>query len=96
MYYINHNRPTVYTFFCFLQIAASLEKNLILRLSSSPPDIEALRLYLILPECPLFSERNNYVTIAIPFAKSLLSLKEAPLRVLGRMKMIFLNALCHT
>uniref|UniRef100_A0A3B4Z5D6 HECT and RLD domain containing E3 ubiquitin protein ligase 4 n=1 Tax=Seriola lalandi dorsalis TaxID=1841481 RepID=A0A3B4Z5D6_SERLL len=65
------------------QIAASLEKNLIPRLSSSPPDIEALRLYLTLPECPLFSDRNNYVTIAIPFAKSLLSLKEAALKVLG-------------
>ncbi|KAF1375974.1 hypothetical protein PFLUV_G00225760 [Perca fluviatilis] len=65
------------------QIAASLEKNLIPRLSNSPPDIEALRLYLTLPECPLFSDRNNYVTIAIPFAKSLLSLKEAPLKVLG-------------
>uniref|UniRef100_A0A8C4GP38 HECT domain-containing protein n=1 Tax=Dicentrarchus labrax TaxID=13489 RepID=A0A8C4GP38_DICLA len=65
------------------QIAASLEKNLIPRLSNSPPDIEALRLYLTLPECPLFSDRNNYVTIAIPFAKSLISLKEAPLKVLG-------------
>uniref|UniRef100_G3NHN5 HECT domain-containing protein n=1 Tax=Gasterosteus aculeatus aculeatus TaxID=481459 RepID=G3NHN5_GASAC len=65
------------------QIAASLEKNLIPKLSNSPPDIEALRLYLTLPECPLFKDRNNYVTIAIPFAKSLLSLKEAPLKVLG-------------
>ncbi|XP_051937211.1 probable E3 ubiquitin-protein ligase HERC4 isoform X2 [Hippocampus zosterae] len=65
------------------QIAASMEKNLIPRLSNSPPDIEALRLYLTLPECPLFSDPNNYVTISIPFAKSLLSLKEAPLKVLG-------------
>ncbi|XP_056291834.1 probable E3 ubiquitin-protein ligase HERC4 [Pseudoliparis swirei] len=65
------------------QIAASLEKNLIPRLSPSPPDIEALRLYLTLPECALFRDRNNYVTIAIPFAKALLSLKEAPLKVLG-------------
>ncbi|XP_067382652.1 probable E3 ubiquitin-protein ligase HERC4 [Channa argus] len=65
------------------QIAASLERNLIPRLSSSPPDIEALRLYLTLPECPLFSERNNFVTIVIPFAKSLISLKDAPLKVLG-------------
>uniref|UniRef100_A0AAQ5XYX5 HECT domain-containing protein n=1 Tax=Amphiprion ocellaris TaxID=80972 RepID=A0AAQ5XYX5_AMPOC len=68
---------------CFPQIAASLEKNLIPRLSSSPPDIEALRLYLTLPECPLFTDRNNYVTIAIPFAKSIISLKEPPLKVLG-------------
>uniref|UniRef100_A0A6Q2X624 HECT domain-containing protein n=1 Tax=Esox lucius TaxID=8010 RepID=A0A6Q2X624_ESOLU len=60
-----------------------LEKNLIPRLSSSPPDIEALRLYLTLPECPLFSDRNTYITLAIPFAKALVSLKAAPLKVLG-------------
>ncbi|KAE8280426.1 putative E3 ubiquitin-protein ligase HERC4 [Larimichthys crocea] len=65
------------------QIAASLEKHLIPRLNNSPPDIEALRLYLTLPECPLFSDRNNYVTITIPFAKLLLNMKEAPLKVLG-------------
>uniref|UniRef100_A0A671XSE4 HECT and RLD domain containing E3 ubiquitin protein ligase 4 n=1 Tax=Sparus aurata TaxID=8175 RepID=A0A671XSE4_SPAAU len=71
------------SFFCLPQIAASLEKHLLPRLSNSPPDIEALRLYLTLPECPLLSDRNNYVTIAIPFAKSVISLKEAPLKVLG-------------
>uniref|UniRef100_A0A8C8M7P8 HECT domain-containing protein n=1 Tax=Oncorhynchus tshawytscha TaxID=74940 RepID=A0A8C8M7P8_ONCTS len=65
------------------QVTSSLEKNLIPRLSSSPPDIEALRLYLTLPECPLFSDPNTYVTLAIPFAKALISLKEAPLKVLG-------------
>lgn len=65
------------------QIAANLEKNLIPRLPSSPPDIETLRLYLTLPECPLFRDRNNFVTITIPFAKSVLSLKDPPLRVLG-------------
>ncbi|XP_017279852.1 probable E3 ubiquitin-protein ligase HERC4 [Kryptolebias marmoratus] len=65
------------------QVAASLEKHLIPGLSNSPPDIEALRLYLTLPECPLFADRSNYITITIPFAKSVLSLKEAPLKVLG-------------
>lgn len=80
----SHALITNCSFFLSLsQIAASLEKNLIPRLSSSPPDIEALRLYLILPECPLFNDRNNFVTIAIPFAKSVISLKEAPLKVLG-------------
>lgn len=76
-------------FFCpecwICQIAASLEKNLLPRLSSSPPDIESLRLYLTLPECPLFSDQNNYVTITIPFAKSIISLKDAALKVLGRL-----------
>lgn len=88
-YYINHTVTDMYSFSCLPQIAASLEKNLIPRLNSSPPDIEALRLYLTLPECPLFTHRNNYVTISIPFAKSVISLKEAPLKVLGRVKNSF-------
>ncbi|KAF7219605.1 probable E3 ubiquitin-protein ligase HERC4 [Nothobranchius furzeri] len=65
------------------QVAASLEKTLIPWLSNSPPDIEVLRLYLTLPECPLFSDRSNYITITIPFAKCIISLKEAARRVLG-------------
>uniref|UniRef100_A0AAY5E8U3 HECT domain-containing protein n=1 Tax=Electrophorus electricus TaxID=8005 RepID=A0AAY5E8U3_ELEEL len=64
------------------QVAASLEKNLIPSLSSSPPDIEALRLYLTLPQCPLFSDPNMYITLAIPFAKAVISLKCAPIKVL--------------
>uniref|UniRef100_A0A4W4EWM4 HECT domain-containing protein n=1 Tax=Electrophorus electricus TaxID=8005 RepID=A0A4W4EWM4_ELEEL len=71
--------------FCFIyvmQVAASLEKNLIPSLSSSPPDIEALRLYLTLPQCPLFSDPNMYITLAIPFAKAVISLKCAPIKVL--------------
>ncbi|CAL8358068.1 unnamed protein product [Boreogadus saida] len=66
------------------QVAASLEKNLIPRLGCSPPDIEALRLYLSLPECPLLRDPSTYVTLAIPFAKALVGLKDAPLKVLGR------------
>lgn len=69
--------------FILIQIAASLEKNLLPRLSSSPPDIEALRLYLTLPECPLLSNPNNYTTLTIPFAKAIVSLKDTPIKVLG-------------
>ncbi|KAJ8248211.1 hypothetical protein GJAV_G00239610 [Gymnothorax javanicus] len=66
------------------QIAASLEKNLIPKLSSSPPDIEALRLYLTLPECPLFRDPSTYQTLAIPFAKAVISLKPMPRKVLEK------------
>uniref|UniRef100_A0A671RAQ3 Probable E3 ubiquitin-protein ligase HERC4 n=1 Tax=Sinocyclocheilus anshuiensis TaxID=1608454 RepID=A0A671RAQ3_9TELE len=66
-----------------IQVAASIEKHLLPRLSSSPPDIEALRLYLTLPECPLLSNPNNYTTLTIPFAKAVVSLKDAPIKVLG-------------
>ncbi|XP_015134200.1 probable E3 ubiquitin-protein ligase HERC4 isoform X2 [Gallus gallus] len=64
------------------QVAASLEKNLIPKLSSSLPDVEALRLYLTLPECPLMSDANNFTTLAIPFGTAILKLEKAPLKVL--------------
>ncbi|KAI5611802.1 putative E3 ubiquitin-protein ligase HERC4, partial [Silurus asotus] len=64
-------------------ITASLERHLIPNLCSSPPDIEALRLYLILPECPLFKNPNNYITLTIPFAKAIVCLNNTPLKVLG-------------
>ncbi|XP_063193685.1 probable E3 ubiquitin-protein ligase HERC4 isoform X1 [Chroicocephalus ridibundus] len=64
------------------QVAASLEKNLIPKLTSSLPDVEALRLYLTLPECPLMSDPNNFTTLAIPFGTAILNLEKAPLKVL--------------
>ncbi|MGH0148921.1 UNVERIFIED_CONTAM: hypothetical protein FKN15_041297 [Acipenser sinensis] len=74
---IQHDYPNISQ-----QVAASIEKNLLSQLPNSPPDIEALRLYLTLPECPLFSDPNNFTTLAIPFALAIVSLKETPLKVL--------------
>uniref|UniRef100_A0A452RZX2 Probable E3 ubiquitin-protein ligase HERC4 n=1 Tax=Ursus americanus TaxID=9643 RepID=A0A452RZX2_URSAM len=64
------------------QQVSSLEKNLIPKLTSSLPDVEALRFYLTLPECPLMSDSNNFTTIAIPFGTALVNLEKAPLKVL--------------
>lgn len=64
------------------QVAASLEKNLIPKLTTSLPDVEALRLYLTLPECPLMSDANNFTTLAIPFGAAVVNLEKAPLKVL--------------
>ncbi|KAM4704547.1 putative E3 ubiquitin-protein ligase HERC4 isoform 2-T2 [Rhinophrynus dorsalis] len=64
------------------QVAASLEKNLIPRLTSSPPDIECLRLYLSLPECPPMNDPNNFSSLAIPFGCAIVNLEKAPLKVL--------------
>ncbi|XP_025061346.1 probable E3 ubiquitin-protein ligase HERC4 isoform X3 [Alligator sinensis] len=64
------------------QVAASLEKNLIPKLTSSLPDVEALRLYLTLPECPLMSDVNNFTTLALPFGAAVINLEKAPLKVL--------------
>lgn len=68
-------------------MAASLEKNLIPKLTSSLPDVEALRLFLTLPECPLMSDSNNYMTLAIPFAAATVNLEKAPLKVLGKVSL---------
>ena len=54
-----------------------MEKNLIPKLTSSLPDVEALRFYLTLPECPLMSDSNNFTTIAIPFGTALVNLEKA-------------------
>uniref|UniRef100_A0A4W3GTK5 HECT and RLD domain containing E3 ubiquitin protein ligase 4 n=1 Tax=Callorhinchus milii TaxID=7868 RepID=A0A4W3GTK5_CALMI len=59
-----------------------MEKNLIPRFPKSPPDIEAMRVYITLTECPLLSDPNNYVTLAIPFAASILRLEKTPLKVI--------------
>uniref|UniRef100_A0A8C5PVV1 HECT and RLD domain containing E3 ubiquitin protein ligase 4 n=1 Tax=Leptobrachium leishanense TaxID=445787 RepID=A0A8C5PVV1_9ANUR len=64
------------------QVAASLEKNLIPKLTNSPPDIECLRVYLTLPECPLMTDGNNFSSLAIPFAVAISKLDKAPLKVL--------------
>ncbi len=71
------------------QVAASLEKDLLPRLSRSPPDIEALRLYLTLPECPLLSNPSNYTTLTIPFSKAVVNLKDAPIKVLGTSRLLW-------
>ncbi|TTI76906.1 putative E3 ubiquitin-protein ligase HERC4 [Bagarius yarrelli] len=65
------------------QVADSLGRNLIPSLCSSPPDIEVLRLYLILPECPLFKNPSVYITLTIPFAQAVIQLSNTPLKVLG-------------
>lgn len=67
-----------------MQIADSLGRHLIPNLCSSPPDVEALRLYLILPACPLFKNPNTYSTLTIPFAKAAIHLSNAALKVLGK------------
>lgn len=67
---------------CFPQVCRSLEKILAPRLISAPPDIEALRLYVTLPECPLLHNPSNYASLTIPLASATVSLKEAAHTVL--------------
>ena len=70
--------------FSFLQILNSFESCLIPQLSSSPPDVEAMRIYLILPEFPLLQDSKYYITLTIPLAMAILRLETNPSKVLGK------------
>uniref|UniRef100_A0A670YWZ5 HECT and RLD domain containing E3 ubiquitin protein ligase 3 n=1 Tax=Pseudonaja textilis TaxID=8673 RepID=A0A670YWZ5_PSETE len=63
------------------QILKSFE-SLIPQLPSSPPDVEAMRIYLILPECPLFQDSKYYVTLTLPLAMAIMCLEKNPSKVL--------------
>uniref|UniRef100_A0A8C0IPH8 HECT-type E3 ubiquitin transferase n=1 Tax=Chelonoidis abingdonii TaxID=106734 RepID=A0A8C0IPH8_CHEAB len=64
------------------QILKSFESFLIPQLSSSPPDVEAMRIYLILPEFPLFQDSKHYITLTLPLAMAILRLDTNPSKVL--------------
>uniref|UniRef100_A0A8C0FMH7 HECT-type E3 ubiquitin transferase n=1 Tax=Bubo bubo TaxID=30461 RepID=A0A8C0FMH7_BUBBB len=64
------------------QILKSFESFLIPQLSSSPPDVEAMRIYLILPEFPPFQDSKYYITLTLPLAMAILRLDTNPSKVL--------------
>uniref|UniRef100_A0A803WCS5 HECT-type E3 ubiquitin transferase n=1 Tax=Ficedula albicollis TaxID=59894 RepID=A0A803WCS5_FICAL len=58
------------------------ESFLIPQLSSSPPDVEAMRIYLILPEFPPFQDSKYYISLTLPLAMAILRLDTNPSKVL--------------
>lgn len=69
--------------FLYPQISTNIEQYLLPTLSPSPADVEALRLYLMLPESHLFDEIKHHSSIICPFARNLLSLNTNALKVFG-------------
>uniref|UniRef100_A0A668A2U7 HECT and RLD domain containing E3 ubiquitin protein ligase 3 n=1 Tax=Myripristis murdjan TaxID=586833 RepID=A0A668A2U7_9TELE len=69
---------------CKGEIAAtkSFESLLIPQLPCSPPDVEAMRIYLILSECPALQDSKNYISLTIPLAMAILRLDTNPSKVL--------------
>uniref|UniRef100_A0A1B6DL92 HECT domain-containing protein n=1 Tax=Clastoptera arizonana TaxID=38151 RepID=A0A1B6DL92_9HEMI len=53
------------------------------QLSSSPPDVETLRIYLTLPLYHEFNNVKNYIRLQVPFGAALLSLKPEAARIVG-------------
>lgn len=74
-----------------LQILNSFESCLIPQLSSSPPDVEAMRIYLILPEFPLLQDSKYYISLTIPLAMAILRLDTNPSKVLGEFTKLHTN-----
>ncbi|KAE8630834.1 hypothetical protein XENTR_v10000981 [Xenopus tropicalis] len=64
------------------QILKGFESFLIPQLSSSPPDVEAMRIYIILPEFPLLQDSKYYITLTLPLAMAILRLDTNPSKVL--------------
>ncbi|XP_076831350.1 putative E3 ubiquitin-protein ligase HERC3 isoform X2 [Brachyhypopomus gauderio] len=64
------------------QTTKSFESLLIPQLSCSPPDVEAMRIYLILSECPALHDSKNYISLSIPLAMAILRLDVNPSKVL--------------
>ena len=65
-------------------VAKALKSRLIPSLSESPPDKEALRLYVFLPECPLLQRPENYASLTYPFARKLIALTKIPSTIINK------------
>uniref|UniRef100_A0A8C9VCC7 HECT and RLD domain containing E3 ubiquitin protein ligase 3 n=1 Tax=Scleropages formosus TaxID=113540 RepID=A0A8C9VCC7_SCLFO len=64
------------------QVCCSFESLLIPQLPCSPPDVEAMRIYLILFECPVLQDSKYFITLTIPLAMAILRLDANPSKVL--------------
>ena len=77
----------------------ALTNELFPSLTQSPPDIEVLRLYLVLPECHLF-QKSGMQEIPLRFAEKVLGLKNNASKVLDKwynsLEPMFFNKLVET
>ncbi|KAF7667572.1 hypothetical protein LDENG_00055490 [Lucifuga dentata] len=64
------------------QATKSFESLLIPQLPCSPPDVEAMRIYVILSEYPALQDSKNYIRLTIPLAMAILRLDTNPSKVL--------------
>ncbi|XP_038127022.1 probable E3 ubiquitin-protein ligase HERC3 isoform X2 [Cyprinodon tularosa] len=64
------------------QATKSFQSLLIPQLPRSPPDVEAMRIFLILSEYPALQDSNNYIRLTIPLAMAILRLDTNPSKVL--------------
>lgn len=61
----------------------SITNDLLPSLSTSPPDVETLRIYLVLPLYHEFLNSKNYQKLHTPFCKTLLNIEKIPLKIIS-------------
>lgn len=61
----------------------SITNDLLCSLSNNPPDVETLRIYLVLPLYHEFVNSKNYHKLHTPFCKVMLNLDKIPLKILS-------------
>lgn len=61
----------------------SITNDLLSTLSNSPPDVEVLRIFLVLPLYHEFLNSKNYQKLHTPFSKVLLNLDKIPLKIIS-------------
>lgn len=66
------------------KVEVYLGRNLLPALMSNPPDIEALRLYIVLPEFRLMHRPEYFNSLLFPFVDKLLRLSENPSKILDQ------------
>lgn len=66
------------------KVATYLSVNMLPSLPADPPDIEALRLYILLPEFKIFRDPSLHDTLLFPFVEKLLHLAEKPAKILDQ------------
>ncbi|KAM6177234.1 E3 ISG15--protein ligase HERC5-like [Erethizon dorsatum] len=65
-------------------IVTCLEANLLRSLACHSPHREALLVFLLLPECPVMHESNNWRNLVIPFAQAVCNLSDKSSRILKK------------
>ena len=66
-------------------MVSAIEKRLVPSLLPMPPDIEALRVYLVVPEIAFLLDDSSYLNrLMIPLGNRILSLKPEAEKVLGK------------
>lgn len=66
------------------KLFAAFTHGVIHSLLQPPPDIEALRVYLLLPECSVYQNGEQFENIVIPFSEAILRLSTDARKVLMR------------